>query len=136
MLYSMSRPNRDLRVFADEPFGLALVVREDAVVAGIDGRVVEPRTDFGSLAVAQEVHHVAAAPEIALKQAAGSTSGRRDPAVRSCARACAIARDSRPGPGMRSMQRYSIAAARQLHREHAADGAATDDQDGNFGVSP
>src|SRR5438093_9320263 len=55
------------RVIAHERFGLALVVRQNAVVSGIDGRVIQTRTDFRSLAVAEEVHDVPFAPKVALE---------------------------------------------------------------------
>jgi hypothetical protein len=43
------------RVIARERFGLALVVRQNAVVSRIDRGVIEPRTNFRSLAVTEEV---------------------------------------------------------------------------------
>src|SRR5206468_3474054 len=55
------------RVIAHERFGLALVVRQDAVVSRINRGVIETRTDFRSLAVTEEVHHVAFAPKIAFE---------------------------------------------------------------------
>ena len=127
----MSRPKRDLRVLAHEPFGLALVVRQDAVVAGVDGRVIEPRTDFRSLAVAQEVHHVAAAPQIAIQQALAQ---RRIDEIHQLDRARVERDRSRltAGTGHAIDAAVLDPAARQLHREHAANGTAADDQDGNL----
>src|SRR5262249_1280112 len=58
------------RVIAHKCFGLALVVRKDAVISGLDGSVIETRTDFCSLAVPKEVHHVSFAPKIAFKDTA------------------------------------------------------------------
>src|SRR5215471_15707602 len=57
------------RVIAHEPFCLALVVRQNAVVSRIDGGVIQTRTDFRSLAVMDEVHHVSLAPKIPLQDA-------------------------------------------------------------------
>src|SRR5262249_20368118 len=53
------------RVIAHERFGLALVMRQNAVISRIDRGVIETRTDFRSLAVTQEVHYISLAPEIA-----------------------------------------------------------------------
>src|SRR5215471_6316072 len=55
------------RVIAYERFGLALAVRENAVVTRIDRAVIEAGADFGSLAVTDKVHHVTLAPQIAFE---------------------------------------------------------------------
>src|SRR5262245_21680903 len=57
------------RLIAHEPFGLALVVRQNAVVSRIDGGVIQTRTDFRSLAFTDKVHHVSFAPKIAFEDA-------------------------------------------------------------------
>src|SRR5213593_1845529 len=51
------------RVIAHERFGLALVVRQNAVVPRIDRGVIETRTDFRPLAVTEEMHHVSFAEQ-------------------------------------------------------------------------
>src|SRR6059036_3578158 len=55
------------RVIAHERFGLALVVRQNAVVSGTDRGVIETRTDFRPLAVTEEMHHVSFALKIAFE---------------------------------------------------------------------
>src|SRR5262245_31448422 len=55
------------RVIAHERFGLALVVRKDAVVARIHGGVIEAGTHFRPLTITNKVHDVSFAPEVAVK---------------------------------------------------------------------
>ncbi len=118
-------------VIAHERLGLALAVREDAVVAGIDRGVIETRTNFRSLAITQEVHHVSFAPEIALKDAPAELLIDEIEHFDG-------ARMHRDGPGLSARAGHAFdasildTAARQLHRQHGPDCAAPDDQDGNF----
>jgi hypothetical protein len=119
------------RVVAHERFGFALAVREDAVVAGIHRCVVEARTNFGSLSVSQEVHHIAFAPEVTFED---STAQLLIDEVEHfhCSRMHGN------GPGFPARARHALdasildTAACQFHRQHAPDGASPDDKDGDF----
>src|SRR5262245_51409451 len=55
------------RVLADDALGLTLIVRHDAVVPRVDGRVVETGAYLGAPAVTDEVHHVSLAPDAPLE---------------------------------------------------------------------
>ena len=106
------------RVIANERFGLALAVRQNAVVAGIDGRVIEPGTDFRALAVVDEVHHVSFAPEVAFEHAPAEFLVHE---IEQLDRARMHRDRARFAARARHAFDASIlhAAARQLHREHA-----------------
>src|SRR5947208_2763313 len=115
------------RVIAHERFGLALVVRQDAVVSRINRGVIETRTDFRSLAVTEEVHHVAFAPKIAFEDQLAQFLVHE---IKQLDRA----RMHRDGPRLAARARHAFdtsildAAARQLHRQHAPGRSSTDDQ--------
>src|SRR5947208_16316648 len=115
------------RVIAHERFGLALVVRQNAVVSRIDRGVIETRTDFRSLAVTEEVHHVSFAPKIAFEDPHAQLLVHE---IEQLDRACM----HRDGPRLTTRARHAFdtsildAAARQLHRQHAPGRSSTDDQ--------
>src|SRR5216117_199573 len=119
------------RVIAHERFGLALVVRQNAVVSRIDRGVIETRTDFRSLAVTEEVHHVSFAPKIAFE---GPLAQLLVHEIEQLDRACM----HRDGPRLTTRARHAFdtsildAAERQLHRQHAPGCASTDGQYGYF----
>src|SRR5256712_3080199 len=120
-----------VRVIAHEHFGLALVVRQNAVVSRIDRSVIETRTDLRSLAVTEEVHHVSFAPKIAFEDPLAQLLVHE---IEQLDRACM----HRDGPRLTTRARHAFdtsildAAARQLHRQHAPGCASTDDQYGYF----
>src|SRR5688572_16231436 len=120
------------RVVADKGFGLALVVREDAVVAGIDGGVVEAGPDFGSLAVPQEMHDIALAAEVAIEDALAKVLADEVEKFNS-ARMHGDSAGFTAGAGHAVDASIVDAAAGELHGEDAPDGAATDNEDGDFG---
>src|SRR4029077_15653142 len=105
--------------------------REYTVVPGIDRCVIETWTDFRSLAVTQEVHHVSLAPEVAFEDTPAQVLVHE---IEQFDRA----RMHRDGARLtaRSWHAFNTpildAAARQLHRQHASDCAAADDQHGYF----
>src|SRR5438876_12236997 len=119
------------RVIAHERFGLALVVRQNAVVSRIDRGVIETRTDFRSLAVTEEVHHVSFAPKIAFEDPLAQLLVHE---IEQLDRACM----HRDGPRLTTRARHAFdtsildAAARQLHRQDAPGRSSTDDQYGYF----
>src|SRR6266566_8137380 len=119
------------RVIAHERFGLALVVRQNAVVSGVDRGVIETRTDFRSLTVTDEVHHVSFAPKIAFKDAPAQLLVHE---IEQFDRACM----HRDGPRLTAGTWHAFdtsildAAAGQLHRQHTPDRAPADDQHGYF----
>src|SRR4029453_3666840 len=110
---------------ADEPFGFALIVRQDAVVPGVNRGVVETWAHLGPLAVAKKVHHVPATPQVALEQAFAQ---RRVHQIHHLDRA-GVERDGArlaAGTGHPIDAAIFDAAPRQLHREHTADGTPAD----------
>src|SRR5215470_8049999 len=118
------------RVIAHERFGLALVVRQDAVVSRIHRGVVETRTHFRSFAVTEEMHHVSFAPKIAFEDAPAQFLVHE---IKQFDGACM----HRDGPRLTTRTWHAFdtsifdAAARQLHRQYTADRTATDDQYGD-----
>src|SRR5688572_2064045 len=118
-------------VVADKGFCLALVVREDAVVTRIDGRVVETGTDFRPLAVSQEVHDVAFAPEIAIEDTLAEFLVDEVEKFDG-------ARMHGDGAGFPAGAGHALdasifdAASSKFHGEDAPDGAASDNEDRSF----
>src|SRR4051812_19309023 len=118
-------------VIADKRLGLALAVGENAVVAGIHRGVIETRTHFRSLALAKKMHDVSFAPEIAIEDTFADFLIDKIEHLDGAG----VHRNS---AGLPARTRHALdasifdTAARQFHRQHAAYGAATNDQDRDF----
>ena len=111
----------------DKAFGLALIVRHDAVVTRPDGGVVQPRPHLGALAVSHEVHDIALVPEIAVETSL--TEPLVDALEQFDRAGMQCDRPRLPGRAGHAVNASKLdAAPRQLHRQYAPHGAASDDQ--------
>lgn len=120
-----------LSVVAHQRLGLALIVRQDAVVTRVNGRVVEPRPDMRPLAVAEKGHNESAAPQIALEETPAQRLVDDVHQLDSAGMQRNRARlPARPGHPVDAPRRDT--AARQLHRENGPGGAGADNQNGHF----